>query len=780
MEMDFSVETSNSLDFDVIDEDVEEKMQVRVDSCLLCAEPALTFDQEGNLIKSETILFDFCGKKESEFNKEQLFLSLCKCFGLSLVKPRGKGRDNNETGNQWGLQLHPFPFCDSCEQLLESLSQVYSQLEELRTAIHLKTEGAEASYQRDNLYEKHDKAYLAFRKDALRKESTVTEPIKQKRRRKGKVSSGGGAGSASVSASKSNGFFRKAKCSRAKKRKDSIKNVQFLTESINQEEFGESEGLKTDCEAVLKKRGRRLRPSQRQRYTEESCSDREEEEKRNGNEDEGSTAPPTPVPKVRVRVRGPGKKKKREKCVPKRNQDDARNVSKCKDTVPVRVGKNRRILLQRSTRTLANNQGYLERDGTTGSITYSTGFGNRFGKNRTELIFTQVEGEDGIKYECTTCLQIIPLVIQTRKQQQLFRQHYLVAHTNRFKCRLCPHSVAINYCDRTDLFTHLSANHNVQTMERYHAAIKAKAPRAPATVKSFPTLASGSEKKDSIPIPKEMDRGCKICGMPLTSGMDLRSREYRQHLLSHMNEEEKTEALLLHGRRYKELVTPPTLQQLESGSVSQCQSCGKFITQGDQGLRRHLLDFHPEQVVSSPFPREKEAAICNICGVVLSSKTSVETHMKRVHPDGKWDGPFKCKFPGCPENWRDEPSLKIHVEVEHGQSEEAVSGVLCRLCGRVLATAWALKLHGLVHSGERPHKCHFCPMAFPLKSTLKQHLSTKHAVGAQVWKCEHPGCDKLFPNRIYFRIHMRDVHGVFVLKRKNKRENLDLAHECRN
>jgi len=90
------------------EEEEEEKISVRVDSCLLCAQPAVTYDCEGNVIKREP---SFCSPGEEEdpgqsWSNEQLFSFLCQ--GLEL-------KEKMKKKNGWGIQLHPFPFCEQCE-----------------------------------------------------------------------------------------------------------------------------------------------------------------------------------------------------------------------------------------------------------------------------------------------------------------------------------------------------------------------------------------------------------------------------------------------------------------------------------------------------------------------------------------------------------------------------------------------------------------------------------------------------------------------------------------
>jgi len=138
--------------------------------------------------------------------------------------------------------------------------------------------------------------------------------------------------------------------------------------------------------------------------------------------------------------------------------------------------------------------------------------------------------------------------------------------------------------------------------------------------------------------------------------------------------------------------------------------------------------------------------------------------MNKVHPNGEWDGPFKCKYPECGQNFDTEPNLKAHILAEHGPSDEATKGVLCFSCGKIFSSTQAEGYHKLVHSKEKAHKCHICTSAFAVKSSLQLHLATNHGVGTETWKCEEESCGRVFSNRKFYQAHRRIKHGVYLKK----------------
>ena len=52
----------------------------------------------------------------------------------------------------------------------------------------------------------------------------------------------------------------------------------------------------------------------------------------------------------------------------------------------------------------------------------------------------------------------------------------------------------------------------------------------------------------------------------------------------------------------------------------------------------------------------------------------------------------------------------------------------CPFCNRVSAHSGSIKRHILIHTGEKPFKCKYCPMSCRQKSDLKNHIQNKHKI----------------------------------------------------
>ncbi|KAK6978512.1 zinc finger protein 239 [Biomphalaria glabrata] len=87
------------------------------------------------------------------------------------------------------------------------------------------------------------------------------------------------------------------------------------------------------------------------------------------------------------------------------------------------------------------------------------------------------------------------------------------------------------------------------------------------------------------------------------------------------------------------------------------------------------------------------------------------------------------KCPTCLKVFQTSSKLKIHQVVHTGEKK-----FKCQICLKLFSTPSKLKSHHRVHTGEKPFQCQICLKAFSLSSSLKQHQ--KVHTGEKPFQCQ--------------------------------------------
>ena len=77
--------------------------------------------------------------------------------------------------------------------------------------------------------------------------------------------------------------------------------------------------------------------------------------------------------------------------------------------------------------------------------------------------------------------------------------------------------------------------------------------------------------------------------------------------------------------------------------------------------------------------------------------------------------------------------------------------VVCSICCKSFSTKWYLKLHGRIHSGEKPYECKTCNMKFIHAHHLRRH--ERIHTGEKPFNCKI--CNKAFTQSQYLKNHKR-------------------------
>lgn len=198
-----------------------------------------------------------------------------------------------------------------------------------------------------------------------------------------------------------------------------------------------------------------------------------------------------------------------------------------------------------------------------------------------------------------------------------------------------------------------------------------------------------------------------------------------------------------------------------------CPDCGVLIA--PHRLNAHIKTKH---VKTQPFK-------CDLCGIMLKTKSSVLIHMRIVHLNYRFKctecdetfrlpfnrnchlrkahtdkyGLFQCSY--CEYSTHSKSHLKRHTKAHQGLASRTYK---CNQCSLSFYMSYHLKEHMATHSDERPHVCETCSAAFKTRRNLlvhkKSHLEHQY---------ECPVCQRRFLTNQIMRNHCTKQHPDYAL-----------------
>lgn len=131
---------------------------------------------------------------------------------------------------------------------------------------------------------------------------------------------------------------------------------------------------------------------------------------------------------------------------------------------------------------------------------------------------------------------------------------------------------------------------------------------------------------------------------------------------------------------------------------------------------------------------------CDVCNRTFFHKGTLTRH-KKSHKSNY------CNI--CKRRFAKANSLISHVCVPPVSS--TLVSKTCEVCGKEFKTQSALRIHFLVHTGEKPYSCTYCGRGFTQKGNLKCHLLIH--TGEKPFVCTK--CGSTFRQKINLKNHLK-------------------------
>ena len=332
--------------------------------------------------------------------------------------------------------------------------------------------------------------------------------------------------------------------------------------------------------------------------------------------------------------------------------------------------------------------------------------------------------------------------------------------------------------DKEEEHSDLTKQNDAETTKTVTVGTGKSSPKLKQSNKALKTMeGSGSSVQNG-----ERSHSCRFCPRTFRFFRHLRchenahnrSEKYECHICKRMFVRETNLKLHLDLHTKKEIKPLPIKKPPKKSPIikveQKCDTCGKIFKDSNK-LSRHIKEVH-----------EKVAIECQICKRSFKSESNVQRHMKTHY------GPFACTY--CSEIFKVKEELNSHVNEFHQRKlhtcqicgthlfsfgkllchmkkihpedkaavKEVTKILRCDICQKQFTSAKSVRVHKMIHTGEKKYQCPHCPWKFYVAWKLKRHMQHAHVNAAKNNRFPCEMCMKEFHKKEHLQKHEREAH----------------------